>query len=501
MPVTRNLGLLLFATLACIAPFWSGTIPPAADLPQHLAQIALLEQTLAGLRPELIVTHWYYPNTLVYFPLYLFWQMADPLTSGRLILSLLAICWVGASYLLATVQQRPIENWLLATPLTFNFLFSWGLLNFLIGFPCFCLFIAIARTRYRHHTIIATAIASLLLYYAHSLWFAVANAWLVLHYLNDRKSLQPSIFLAMLPAWMLALVWYPQLRASRATSGVETGIIWGKMPHERLSFDYLSDSLLGSLHAQIETAFVITLGLWILAILVTRIRDLERMTDKPLLLAALLLLIAYYALPATFLNTIFFNRRWLPCAAILLLLALPAPRIKTSYAVSIAAGFLVTFSVTTILRWQDWEKEQLTGFMTAIEQLTPQDRLLALNQMDGSLEVEGRPSLQLFAYAQALRGSDIYFSFTEHYSGAVLFRAATPPNPVRELVWSPGKIRPDHLSGFNRILISGDDQQHALLVKRLGLTPIGDGTGLWRLYRPSPVAPAPSESQARAKAR
>jgi len=58
--------LLLLTIVVAILPFWVVSVPPSTDLPQHLSQIFLFEETLAGNRPELIVTPWYYPNTLVY---------------------------------------------------------------------------------------------------------------------------------------------------------------------------------------------------------------------------------------------------------------------------------------------------------------------------------------------------------------------------------------------------------------------------------------------------
>ena len=46
----RSLGLAFIVLVAVAFPFWVVSIPPVTDLPQHLGQIFLLEETLAGRR-------------------------------------------------------------------------------------------------------------------------------------------------------------------------------------------------------------------------------------------------------------------------------------------------------------------------------------------------------------------------------------------------------------------------------------------------------------------
>lgn len=158
--------LLIVAMIATVMPVWFVAIPPATDLPQHLGQIFLLEETLAGARPELVVTPWFYPNTLIYALLYAFWQLTDPLAAGRITLSVLAGSWVLATYVLCASRQRPVANWLIGVPLVFNFLFYWGLLNFIVGWPIFCLFITVAGSKGARFKPIQLTVIALLLYYA-----------------------------------------------------------------------------------------------------------------------------------------------------------------------------------------------------------------------------------------------------------------------------------------------------------------------------------------------
>lgn len=465
-------------------PFWVTAVPAATDLPQHLGQVYLLEQTLAGARPELMVTPWFYPNTLIYALIAAFWQLADPVTCGRLVLSALAAAWVGASWLLCVKYRRPWENWLIGVPLAFNFLFNWGLLNFLIGWPLFCLLIAAAGaplSRRRHGLLLLLA---LLLYYAHALWFVMANLWIALQMLQRQDRERWTLAWPMLPAWLLALVWYPQLAAHRKGSGVSVGASWDPLPWQRLDADYLVNSMLGNIYADIEAAFCMLLAAWLLGIVLTRWRELAKTTDIPLLGATMLLLLAFVALPDMYMNTMFFNQRWLPCGVVLLLLALPAPRLPRLYATTLGVAFLCAFLIVTVKQLKEWEAEQLDGLLDAIALLHPGERVIDLNLYDGSAFVRGRQGLHLFAYAQVLRGAEPHFSFTEHYSGIVQFRMPPPPNPHG--TWSGFQRTPAQVRAFDKVLVNGDEGLHTYAQQRWNLVQVGQARTGWRLYRNAP---------------
>lgn len=482
MPVpVAEVVLLVFALAVCIVPYWTVILPPSTDLPQHLAQLQLLEQTLAGLRPDLAVTPWFYPNTLVYWFFFSIWELADPITVGKLVMSTLAGFWVGSAWLLARQYERPTVNWLIGVPLVFNFIFLWGFLNFLIGWPLFCLFLVVAGKPASHSRNLCLMLAALLLYYAHALWFAMASAWFVLRAIEEwRKRFWTQLW-PLLPTGLLAMAWFPQLAAQRKLSGVETGMKWLVFPHERLGLNYLEKSTLGSIPAGIEQLFCLLIGVWLVSVVVTRWSDLQRVTDKSLLTAAGLMLLAFFLLPDMYMNTIFFNQRWLPCAVCLLLLALPAPHIPGLYLRTAGVGLIIAFSVVTIKQWHEWEEEYLGGFLDAISLLSKGERIMTLNLNDGSAFVYGRPGLQIFAYAQVLRGAETHFSFTEHYSGVVQFRQSPPPNPNNG--WSSFHRTQAQVQAFDKVLVSGDEQMHEFARKRWGIVPINEAQTSWRLYR------------------
>jgi hypothetical protein len=479
-------ALLGLAVVAAILPFWVTSIIPATDLPQHLAQMHLLDRTLAGIEPDLRVTPWYYPNTLVCWLLYLFWQIADPIAAGRLIMSTLAGAWLGATWLMCRAHGRPLGSWFIATPLVFNFLFAWGLLNFLVGWPLFCLFVSIAGRNQQQHRALKLGFTSLLLYFAHALWFAMASAWfLALLAASHRENKQAvKSAAALLPGWFLASIWYPGLAASRQASGVGTGLTWGRMPIERLDFSDITNATLGATYSELETIFVAISFCWIVVAIATQWKTIDEKSDKPILLAAITLLLAYWMFPSVYMNTIFFNDRWLPCGMTMLALALPAPVIRRKYLIAFGACTLIAFSATTIVQWREWESEQLDGFMETLVEINASDRVLAINLIDGGDGVKGRPGLQLFAYAQALKGADIFFTFTEHYSGAVQFKVPPPPNTARQLVWAPISVTQSQASGFSKIIINTNDTLHTHFMRRLKLEQIGTSQTTWRIYRP-----------------
>lgn len=473
--------LLLFAVACTVTPFWVTVVPPSTDLPQHLSQLFLLEQTLAGERPALSITPWYYPNTLIYWLAYAVWLLADPITAGRLILSALALSWVAGTYLLCVAYKRPKACWLIGVPLVFNFLFTWGFLNFLVGWPLFCIFLAIIDQPESPGKTWKLVLVCLMLYYAHALWFLVANVCLGVTFIGRKPTRLWRQLWPILPAWLLALWWYPDLAASRSLSGVDTSVSWEPMPWMRLQPDYLVDSVLGSIHAGLEPVFCLLIGGWLILVFLTRRQDIGEATNRLLLAAACVMVLLFLATPSKYMNTMFFSQRWLACGVGLLLLALPAPRLPQKYLMMVGGGILALFSAVTVRHWQDWENEHLEGFLNAIVLVDKGDRVIGLNLSDGSLFLKGRPGLHLFAYAQVLRGAEPHFSFTEHYSGVVQFRQRPSPNPYP--VWSPAKVSSAQIKDFDKILVNGDEQTHALARKRWSLVQIGEAKTSWRVYR------------------
>lgn len=476
---------LAFGMLAAVLP-WLVTYPPLTDLPQHLAQIVSLEKVLGGHGEGLILTPWYYPNTLAYLPIYLFWQVLDPLDAGRAVLSLFLCTSVLASHALAVARSRPIPNWLIATPLVFNASLYWGFLPFLIGWPFFCLYLIVAEWPESHRKSAALMAIAVAIYFSHSLWFLMLNAWVLIVWLRKRAlpGLRP--LLPLLPAWGMAAAWYPSLAEKRSAS-VDTAPHWTSLPAERLWPDALADAAFGGVYGNLEVAILLMMGLWMAAAIFQNRKTLTRDSDQPMLVAGLAMFFAYVILPDKYMNTIVFNARWLSFSLALLLIALPAPRLhrvaQRALSVVGAASFLALW-LTTCKAWIDFDREDTVGIGEVLAGIKREHLVLGLDFQRGSLNVKGLPTLHFFAYAEVLHGATLSFSFSEHYSGIVQYKGRRETGWKRGLLLEPGQARIAAVRHFDRVVMSGDDSQHDFWSQYLQLEPVGRNNGLWRLYRP-----------------
>lgn len=489
-PISANYILsaaaLLIVIIGSILPFWTTTLIPATDLPQHLAQMHLLEHALSDAAPNHVVTPWYYANTLVCWLLYAFWSITDPLTAGRLIMSLLGASWAIASLALCRAYNRPFESWCLVSPLVFNFLFSWGLLNFLVGWPVFCMFLIAAGQPkpFKAQPFVVCLLAALL-YFSHALWFAIGFGWLIAYQLSLPKPARKySNVVATLPVWALAGFWYPELAANRAASGVETSSTWANHPLERIELSTFTDAAMGGSAISIEHLVVTTILCCIASSLIRTPREIETLANRPILVAGLSLLLAYWVLPNVYMNTIFFSERWLPLGLVLCALALPPPKVPRPVVILTGIALFAWTSFATQEQWRSWESQRLEGFFDSMDKIGAEDRVLGIVFYDGEHGAKGRPELQFFAYAQALRGAGIFFEFTEHYSGAVQFKSPTGPNIYRHLVWKPGTVTREQAHQFSSILVSAPPNMHSHIQRHLSLAQVGTETSLWRVYKP-----------------
>ncbi len=139
--------------------------------------------------------------------------------------------------------------------------------------------------------------------------------------------------------------------------------------------------------------------------------------DRDVLAAGGFFLAIVMVAPDKFMNTIFFGSRWLPVAMIFILLSLPAPSIRRLSARTVALALAAAFFLMTTIAWHLYRTKDLAGFRESLDRLPASSRVLGLDLIKESDIVKGRPFLQLFAYAQVFKGSELNFSFAEHYSG------------------------------------------------------------------------------------
>jgi hypothetical protein len=471
--------------LATALPFLVVTFPPCTDLPQHVAQVRLVGEALGGASPTYQI-QWLAPNNLVYALIGALWLVLPPLLVGRATILVLALSWSWAAAWLAARRQRPAEVMLLAATLSFPLALSWGLLNFLIGWPVFLVWIGLTADLPSEKLPLPRVAMlmglAILLYASHLLWFALGVLWLAMVSIAQRPPLRSLAVRAavLMPPVVLAAIWYPSFMAVRRAYNLSA--FWFVAPWARLAPDYLLETALGGPPGTARIVVGCVLLLWAILAIVSRRRELAATTDRRLLLAAAPLALLALCAPDQYLNTILFSKRWMPCAVILALLALPAPRLSLRMRQLVAGSLLVALSLATTFEWLTYQRDDLSGLREAIAAAPPGTRVLGLDFVRTTPNAAGRPFLQMMAYLQVVKGCTLNFSFAEHGSSIVSLRHPSLPPWTAGLEWHAEYVQRSDFKYFDVVLANGEERIHQRLAQLPELEPV-TGPGRWRLYR------------------
>jgi hypothetical protein len=172
----------------------------------------------------------------------------------------------------------------------------------------------------------------------------------------------------------------------------------------------------------------------------------------------------------------------LPIALIFLLLSLPVPSIRRLPAKTVALTIAASFFLITAIAWHKYASEDLSGFRRSLENIPPSSRVLGLDLVKSSEIIKGRPFLQLFAYAQVFKGCELNFSFAEHFSGLVAYKAKREASWTPGLEWFGAKVKRTDFAYFDYVLANGEEKGHASLSSFRELAPMTN-SGRWRLYK------------------
>jgi hypothetical protein len=493
--------LLLAVSLAAVAvPFLAVRLPPIADLPQQVAQIRLLADAWGDPAGPWAIDG-FGPNRLAYLVLGGSWALVGPRDAGRLAMLAIGIGWVAAAHLIARRRGRSSAAAVLASILFFNHATYWGFYAFALGAPIFAGWVHLtdrlpARLSWRARG--ALLAGALLLFLAHALWFAAGLAWLGLSAL-PRGGVRPAFarLATVAPVIACAALWAGGLGgtafdAARIPPVWETGLL------DRVDPRWLAQATLGGLRGRVEGIALLGLALWGVAGALGALwrrragraaTAREGGLDGTLLLAAALLVAATLLLPSKTASTIGFAQRWMPMAAFLALLALPAPALPRRAAVAAVSAAALLFAGLTGRAWRTFEQVELAGLEESVAAVAPWERVLGLDFVKKSPTVRGRPFLQAFAWAQVLHGSPLAFTFAE-FPSSLVQRARPAPEPwTPNLVWYAERVRREDLRWFDVVLVNADAAAHARIASELALLPVTTGSGRWRLYRTAASAP------------
>lgn len=489
----RRLLALVLALAAAATPFLAVRYAPIADLPQQAAQVRLAIDALTDPASPYRV-QWLAPNSLELPVLALAWAVSTPIGAGRIALLLLAVAWVGAVHWLAWRRRRPAGSAVLASMLVFSPSLFWGYYSFLLGFTLFVGWLLYglgddgARPWRRAAGYLLGAV---LLGLGHALWLAAGLAWLALDTFlaRNRRPLRSHLtrWLAVAPVGAGALAWFSGL----GPTGFATPPQWAAPVWRRLDPAWLVEAALGGLRGWLPAVLLAILLGYALLSLVTGRRRLRSDADGSLAAAGGLLLAAALVLPDKYTGTIHFAARWVPPALALLVLSLPPPRLRRRWPVAaVAAAALAFQSLAVTGAWRRVEAEELTGLDAALAALPPSPRVLGLHLGPPSRYVRGAPFNHVVAYAQAIHGGELGFSFAELPSSPVVFRSP------REAPWTPDlaiagwRVEPEDFAYFDFALINALPERHQAIASGNVLEPVTD-EGRWRLYR---VLPPPKRS-------
>ncbi len=475
--------VLLFSLVLLALPFAVVEITPCVDLPQHVAQARLFVEH-AGDGESPYVIQWLTPYWLAYAPLILLYFVLPPLLAGKIGLWLLAAALTTAIHVVASRRDRPPEAAVLASVFVFGSSLYWGFISFLAGMAVFLgwTLVCCGPPRGWRRDLAIFFLWSWLLYFAHALWLLAALAWLGARtLLLERRRLAEGVvrFAAAAPALLVLLL------RSRSLSSPQFDLAarWFDWPMGRLV--RVEDAVLGGLRGPVETVLVLLALAWVLAGLVAARRAVSPRPrlDTELALGGAFFLAAYLLLPDRYLNTLLFAQRWAPMAAILLVLAVPPPpRVSVFLRRAAIAAAVAGFVVVTALSWRAYDSEELAGLHEALQELPEAPSVLGLDLRKESAFFDARPGLQQFAWAQALRGGTLNFSFAEHPASLVIHRPGWKPSWTPGLEWHPERLQPTDFSYFDFVLVNADPKFHALLGELGAVAPVTD-TLPWRLYR------------------
>jgi len=500
----------LLAVGTCCLPLFFAPFPPATDLPQHVAQVAraLQHDLSAG---QYIA--WWAPNNLIYAPMAALWSLMSPAWVPRATLMLLGMLWVGAHFLVAWRTGRAWATALLASLSFYNGILYWGMLNFLVAWPCLLLwwtgFDALLKNsdalknqkadRRRQLLMYSSVVAStLLLAWAHVLALAAAGllgfflcALQLLRAGNDSKAQRSTVIRAVhalssfVPALLFSVPWIITLSSERREAGFFVGAFWTTSSLDRLI--YLFTQSFGS-GAPAPLFFGTAVLIWVIsgATNITARASASHRGEPgwhaDLLAMGLLLLGVCFVLPDKFLNTIQFATRWLPCAVSLLCLAGPGPALRSPLRRAFLGLMYLSFTLGTVDRVISYNSDELDGLELSLARVPAKSRVLGLDFLKVSQNFpHAQPFLHLSSYATVWHAATTQFDFGQHGSG--LIRGPYSPTP-----WTPGIewvaewAQPRDLLYFDYALVGAPAELHRRFRLAQWMVPVTH-SGTWRLYR------------------
>jgi hypothetical protein len=475
--------LMIVCCLFVALPFVLTKYPPITDLPQQAAQIRLFLETLEAPAQSTYKIQWFTPYSLSYLILGSCWALFGPINAGRAAMLVIGLLWVVSIQLTALKRKRAISSAILACVLFFNHNTYWGFYSFAIGLPAVLLWNwVIARTesvKFCWKEAMLWLGAGLLLYTSHVLWFAAGVCWFILRSLVFGAPLGRVIvrLACIVPFVVITIVWFPALSASK----MATPPLWVTGLTSRISWAGITDAVFGGLRGPTEGLVFGAVLVWLITALWQHRRELRSAIDWELMLAATMFLVMGLVFPDKFMNTIRFWQRWLPAAAVMLVLAVPAPSLQPVWRQAVALAIVAAFCLASSGKWRVFERVELSGLQESLAELPKSPKLLGLDMVKRSKVIRGRPFIQIAAYSQVLKGGELNFSFAEFAPCLVVYKDQHGKPWTGGLDWYAERLKYSDFEHFDFALVNGNKWIHDSFRAIPALTPM-TRHGRWRLY-------------------
>ncbi len=502
-----------FIAVACCLggalPLLMTPFPPTTDVPQHVAQVRLFFETMQGAsQPNGVnyIVQWLTPYSLVYLVMAGLWKILPPERVGQATLVALCFGWALAIHWLAWRRRRSVAAAALASTLYYCHVTYWGFLSFSIGLPVFLVWLDVTSSGFlkfqnfsigdekpetrnpKPETFFRLALIAFLLfllYEAHALWFAVGLLWLGVETVAFRPPLRRTLARAAVTTPLAVVALFCYRRLATDTQFVEHKLIFKDAPVLRLGTRWFVESVFGGVHGWLEASMLAVLLGWLAWSVASRRKAFFRESDAGLLVAGVMLLGLGLVLPYQFQYTIELAERWIPAAFIILLLAVPAPVLKSGERPLFVGTLAVVFVFWgwTAFIWRDFDRKTMTGFRESLAALPEYPRLVGLDFIGELPEFRRRPVLQTAAYGEVVRGGTYSLSFAKFPQSFVKYAPGTTLPWTDGLEWDPYCLTEADLEYFDYALVGGDPLKQLQFQDRFPTAvPVTTG-GRWRLYR------------------
>lgn len=478
--------VVALATAAAVVPFWSSELLPYQDAPQHIAAVRVLADYHT---PGLAFERWFQPDLgrLEYLGFYLpaaaIARVTSAETAVRVVLSLIAVAWVGAFWMFLGAMGRDRRLAVFAPALLHTAPLYLGFFNFVESVPLALALVALTERELgvpslRRALVLAAGAAVLLWLHPSALAFALAAA-AVLALTSGRTPRQMGRALSpYLPALLLLCAWAVRALAARDGAGAaaRTPPHWFGARVQVLDLLRFGNVLAGHWD---EIFMVALAALFAAAVAVPGRPRLQRGFRVPLL--ALLTFAAYMVAPFDIGYMGYISLRALPFLMVLII-ASPsiAARRPTSFILGAVAALTVAYSLKLAASYRAFDREaEVSELSLVLRAAEPGKRLIALIGDTGSRVVQFQAYLHFAAYYELQRGGRARYNFAETPWTPVRFRKGEEPVPLPRS-W---ELRPGELD-----LAYATSDEDYVLVRTPGPAPGGfdlvSRAGRWSLYAP-----------------